>query len=145
MSKEAQSVTQSIDAQKDKFEQNMKIVNAIKQKREFISSKPTPKPFIERKGDGFDYVNEAYMRKQLNEHYPIWSWKLDNSEFLGAEWVIVRGTLSVVDAGVPRTFSSMGAARVQFKRGSAHVAENVVDVDKNVASDNTNAFQRAKH
>ena len=62
---------------------------------------------------------------------------------LGSEWCIVTGTLSIVDAGVPRTFSSIGAARVQFKKGQPHAAENVVDIDKNVASANTNAFKRA--
>ena len=83
------------------------------------------------------------MREQLNVLYPIWSWKIDKSEMLGSEWCIVTGTLSVYDAGVPRTFSSIGAARVQFKRGEPHTAENVVDIDKNVASANTNAFKRA--
>jgi muramoyltetrapeptide carboxypeptidase LdcA involved in peptidoglycan recycling len=51
--------------------------------------------------------------------------------------------LEIIDEGVPRKFFSPGAARVQFKRGSPHTPENVVDIDKNVASANTNAFKRA--
>ena len=110
---------------------NEEIIERIALKRKQISNKKTPKVFVKKKGDGFDYVDEAYMREQLNVLYPIWS------------WCIVTGTLSVYDAGVPRTFSSIGAARVQFKRGEPHTAENVVDIDKNVASANTNAFKRA--
>ena len=45
--------------------------------------------------------------------------------------------------GVPRKFFSPGAARIQFKRGTPHTPENVIDIDKNVASANTNAFKRA--
>lgn len=122
---------------------NEEIIERIALKRKQISNKKTPKVFVKKKGDGFDYVDEAYMREQLNVLYPIWSWKIDKSEMLGSEWCIVTGTLSVYDAGVPRTFSSIGAARVQFKRGEPHTAENVVDIDKNVASANTNAFKRA--
>mgnify|MGYP003110907013 CR=1 FL=1 len=119
------------------------VLAKIVEKRKQISNRKTPKVFVKKKGDGFDYVDEAYMREQLNSLYPVWSWKIDKSEMLGAEWCIVTGTLSVYDAGVPRTFSSIGAARVQFKRGQEHTAENVVDIDKNVASANTNAFKRA--
>ena len=42
-----------------------------------------------------------------------------------------------------REFFSPGSARVQFKRGKPHTAENVIDIDKNLASANTNAFKRA--
>ena len=118
-------------------------IEAIKVQRKIVSNTKTPKCHVEKKGDGYDYVDEAYMRDRLNYHYPIWSWKIDSSEFLGAEWCIVRGTLTILDNGVPRHFSSIGAARVQFKRNSEHIAENVVDIDKNIASANTNAFKRA--
>tara|TARA_X000001036_G_C20551052_1_gene754405 strand:+ start:388 stop:1053 length:666 start_codon:yes stop_codon:yes gene_type:complete len=144
MAKETQANgVQSVDSREQKIQQQNQILEAIRQKRQAISDRTTPKPFIERKGDGFDYVDEAYMRKQLNDFYPVWSWKIDKSDMLGSEWCIVTGTLSIVDAGVPRTFSSIGAARVQFKKGQPHSAENVVDIDKNVASANTNAFKRA--
>ena len=60
-----------------------------------------------------------------------------------AEWVIVTGVLRVNDNGVMREFYSPGSARVQFKRGKPHTAENVVDIVKNLASANTNGFKRA--
>ena len=115
----------------------------IREQRKTISTTKTPKCYVEKKGDGFDYVDEAYMRDRLNYHYPIWSCKIDDSSFLGSEWCIVRGTLTILDNNVTRHFSSVGAARVQFKRNSEHIAENVVDIDKNIASANTNAFKRA--
>ena len=118
-------------------------VSKVQEKRKKISNTRTPKPHIEKKADGYDYVDEAYMRDRLNKYYPIWSWKIDDTEFLGAEWCIVRGTLTIIDNGIPRYFSSVGAARVQFKRNTEHLAENVVDIDKNVASANTNAFKRS--
>ena len=112
-------------------------------KHKSISSEKTPKHFVKRRPDGMDYVEEAYLREKLNEYYPIWSWVIDKTEFLGAEWCIVSGELQVVIDGVVRKFGSVGAARVQFKRGQPHAAENVIDIDKNLASANTNAFKRA--
>lgn len=119
---------------------------AIKSKHKEISEKKTPKTQIKKRPDGLDYLEEGYMRQAgLNENYPIWSWTpTDNPvQFLGSEWVVVSGVLEVVDEGVPRKFFSPGAARVQFKRGAPHTPENVIDIDKNVASANTNAFKRA--
>ena len=62
---------------------------------------------------------------------------------IGAEWAIVTAELVIVDNGVPRKFFSPGAARIQFKRGEEHTPENVIDIDKNLASANSNAFKRA--
>jgi hypothetical protein len=108
-----------------------------------ISAEKTPKHYVKRRPDGLDYVEESYMREKLNEHYPLWSWVISKTEFLGAEWCIVSGELQVAIDGAVRKFGSVGAARVQFKRGQPHTAENVIDIDKNLASANTNAFKRA--
>ena len=51
--------------------------------------------------------------------------------------------MRIEDNGVVREFFSPGSARVQFKRGKPHTAENVIDIDKKLASANTNAFKRA--
>jgi len=97
-------------------------------------------------GGPMEYVEEGYMRNKLNSLYPIWSWVPAGQtpvQFLGAEWVIVSGSLVIEDNGVQRTFFSPGSARVQFKRGEAHTADNVIDIDKNVASANSFALKRA--
>jgi len=137
----------------------------IKVKHRAVSSEATPPTHVKTR-QGFDYVEEAYLRHKLNEHFPIWSWKAANNPvyLIGAEWVIVAAELSVIDAGVERIFFSPGAARIQYKAcdckndnngyphpdclrcsgaGSLpHTPENVVDIDKNVGAANTNGFKR---
>lgn len=105
----------------------------------------TPDRYIKNRPDGFDYVDEAYMRTQLDKHFPNWSWRStgDNPcQFLGSEWCIVTGTLVVWDHGMKREFFSPGGARIQFKKNQPHTSENVIDIDKNIASANTNGFKR---
>ena len=118
------------------------------QKRETISNTSTPKQMIKKRADGFDYVEEAYMRSMLDKVYPDWSWlpAPDNAvQFLGSEWVVVQGVLEITEeeSGRKRRFFSPGAARGQFKSGQPHTTENVIDIDKNVASANSYAFKRA--
>ncbi len=119
----------------------------LRKKHKEISDRKTPKAHVKRRPDGMDYLEEGYMRQEgLNKNFPIWSWspiKHNPVQFLGSEWAVVSGVLEVVDEGVPRKFFSPGAARIQFKRGTPHTPENVIDIDKNVASANTNAFKRA--
>ena len=125
---------------------NLDIVKQkIKETHTDVSATKTPSWAVKRRPDGFDYVEEGYMRNKLNEIYPIWSWEAVGSgvQFIGAEWAVVTAELVVVDNGIPRKFFSPGAARIQFKKGSPHTPDNVVDIDKNLASANTNAFKRA--
>jgi hypothetical protein len=117
-------------------------------KREKISNTKTPKQMVKKKGDGFDYVEEAYMRAMLDKVYPHWSWlpaPNDAVQFLGSEWVVVSGVLEITEeeTGRTRRFFSPGAARVQFKKNQPHTVENVIDIDKNVASANAYGFKRA--
>lgn len=116
----------------------------IKNDHKEISGERTPKNFVKRRPDGFDYVEEGYLRSKLNEKFPIWSWEAVGSgvKMIGAEWAIVTAELVIVDNGVPRKFFSPGAARIQFKKGAEHTPENVIDIDKNLASANTNGFKR---
>ena len=114
--------------------------------RKNISEMVTPPNKI-KKRERFDYLEESYMRSRLNEHYPIWSWEPPQSDpvhFLGSEWVIVTGVLVVEEPnGQVTKFMSPGAARIQFKSDQPHTPENLVDLDKNIASANTFAFKRA--
>lgn len=125
------------------------IESALREKHNTIGLMKTPSKYKKRRPDGFDYVDEGYMRHQLNQHYPAWSWEIKDTEWLGSEWIIVRGELHIIDNGIPRKYASIGATRIQFKRDKKsgvpmdHNPENVVDIDKNVATANTNAFKRA--
>jgi hypothetical protein len=117
-------------------------------KRENISNQETPPKLIKKRPDGFDYVEENYMRAMLDKLYPDWSWlpaPSNSVQFLGSEWIIVSGVLEITEeeSGRKRRFFSPGAARVQFKSGREHTAENVIDIDNNVGSANTFAFKRA--
>jgi len=114
--------------------------------RKKISETITPPNKI-KKRESFEYLEEGYMRSRLNEHYPIWSWEPPTSDpihFLGSEWIIVTGILVVEEPnGQVTKFMSPGAARIQFKSKQPHTPENLIDLDKNVASANTFAFKRA--
>ena len=135
--------------EQDMFKNLELMENILREKHTRISNIKTPKTYTKKRPDGYDYVDEAYMRHQLNKLYPVWSWGIDSVEFLGSEWVYVRGHLVISDSSIQRKFGAVGATRVQFKRdkvtGGAlpHTHENVVDIDKNVATANTNAFKRA--
>ena len=128
----------------DLIEMNIR-EDLMKSGRQIRSETSTPRSQVKRKQD-FDYVEESWMRHQLNEHFPNWSWLPSGNnpvQFLGSEWVIVSGSLVINDNGVQRNFFSPGSARVMFKRDMPHTAENVIDIDNNVAAANTNAFKRA--
>ena len=118
---------------------------AIIEKRETISNSKTPKQFVKRRPDGYDYVEESYMRAMLNKNYPNWSWIPSGQKpvELTQDWILVTCMLVIEDNGVQRSFFSPGCARITYKRDQPHTLENVVDLDKNVASANTNAFKRA--
>ena len=135
--------------EQDMFKNLEMMENILREKHTRISNIKTPKTYTKKRPDGYDYVDEAYMRHQLNKLYPVWSWEIDSVEFLGSEWVYVRGHLVISDSSIQRKFGAVGATRVQFKRNKQsgeplpHTHENVVDIDKNVATANTNAFKRS--
>ena len=116
-----------------------------KVRRKTQSKKKTPKAFIKKRPDGFDYVDEAYMREQLNLAYPgLWSWLPGDYDIKG-DWITCSGTLQVMEpeTKITRQWFSPGAARIQFKKGMPHTLENVIDLDKNLASANAFCFKRA--
>ena len=114
-------------------------------RRKSQSKRKTPKAFIKKRPDGFDYVDEAYMREQLNLAYPgLWSWLPGNWDIKG-DWVVSSGTLQIIEPETKtvRQWFSPGAARIQFKKGAPHSMDNVIDLDKNIASANAFCFKRA--
>ena len=123
-----------------------------------ISKEKTPqvdgvgRRIVEKRPDGFDFIIEAYMRECLDKHFPGWSWEMGGApQFLGSEWVIIWGTLSIVDEMlVPfginppiRKFSATNGVRVKYKRGAPHTADNVIDIGNDVSSANSKAFKKS--
>ena len=102
-----------------------------------LSNMDTPKPYIETRADGFDYVDEGYMRSLLNKYFPIWSWEIKKYEILGDAEIIVHGKLSVLDEGLPRGFEAVASHRI------AKNAKGYVNISNNLKSANTDAFKVA--
>ena len=108
----------------------------LQSKHNNISNIPTPKAFVKDKG-GFDYVDEAYMRNQLNAHYPIWKWEVIKYEFLGDKAIIVHGRLTIVDHGVERHFDSVAAHRIASNQ------KGYVDIGNDLKAANSDCFKVA--
>ena len=108
----------------------------LQSKHNNISSISTPKAFVKDKG-GFDYVDEAYMRHQLNTHYPIWKWEVIKYEFVGDKAIIVHGRLTIVDHGVERHFDSVAAHRIASNQ------KGYVDIGNDLKAANSDCFKVA--
>jgi hypothetical protein len=123
-----------------------------------ISKEKTPKvdgsgrKIVDKRPDGYDYIIEAYMRDCLDKHFPGWTWEMgDAPQFLGSEWVVVWGTLSILDElllayGINppvRKFSATNAARIKYKSGKPHTPENIIDIGNDVSGANSKAFKKA--
>jgi len=107
-------------------------------KHQQVSEAPTPQDVVKTK-NGFEYVDEGYMRWRLNQHYPIWSWEIVKYETLGDKAIVVHGRLKIIDEGVPRSFDSVAAHRIaQARSGSGYV-----DLGNDLKAANSDAFKVA--
>ena len=113
------------------------LFNNIRKNHKVISDEITPPPYIENREDGFDYVDEGYMRGQLNKHFPIWSWEIKKYEVLGDVEIIVQGRLTIIDEGLPRYFDAIASHRI------AKNQKGYVNISNNLKSANTDAFKVA--
>ena len=101
-----------------------------------MSNIPTPKVFVKDKG-GFDYVDEAYMRNQLNSHYPIWKWEIRKYEFMGDKVISLHGRLTIMDHGIERHFDSVAAHRIATNQ------KGYVDLGNDLKAANSDCFKVA--
>ena len=108
----------------------------LQSKHNNVSSISTPKAFVKDKG-GFDYVDEAYMRHQLNTHYPIWKWEIIKYEFIGDQAISLHGRLTIVDHGVERHFDSVAAHRIASNQ------KGYVDIGNDLKAANSDCFKVA--
>lgn len=118
----------------------------ISQILETIRSTTTPKSQVKKRPDGYDYVEEEYMRRFLQKYFPgRWSWRGSDNPFIVTHGhIVVSGHLIVEwPNGKMQYFFSVGAARIQYRRNQPREEENVLDLDNVVAAANTNAFKRA--
>ena len=108
----------------------------LQSKHDFVSNIPTPRVFVKDKG-GFDYVDEAYMRNQLNAHYPIWKWEIIKYEFIGDKAISLHGRLTIVDHGIERHFDSVAAHRIASNQ------KGYVDLGNDLKAANSDCFKVA--
>ena len=101
-----------------------------------VSQLDTPNYYVKQQ-QGFDYVDEGYMRHLLNLHYPIWKWEIIKYEFIGDKSIAVHGRLTIVDNGVERHFDSIDAHRI------ASNDKGYVDIGNDLKSANTDCFKVA--
>ena len=107
-------------------------------KHQHVSEEPTPQDVVKSR-NGFDYVDEGFMRWRLNQHYPIWSWEVIKYETLGDKAIVVHGRLKIIDEGVARSFDSVAAHRIaQARSGSGYV-----DLGNDLKAANSDAFKVA--
>jgi hypothetical protein len=113
-------------------------VDTIVSKHQQVSEQPTPADQVKNR-NGFDYVDEGYMRWRLNKHYPIWSWEILKYETLGDKAIVVHGRLKIMDEGVPRSFDSVAAHRIAVSRSGS----GYVDLGNDLKAANSDAFKVA--
>ena len=114
------------------------VEDSLASKHDKISQTITPKAYVSQK-QGFDYVDEGYMRKLLNDNFGIWSWKIVKYEFLGDKSIVVHGRLSISDCGVVRHYDSVAAHRIAVSKSTG----DYVDISNDLKSANTDAFKVA--
>ena len=111
---------------------------AIRDKHKSISFTDTPKYYVKEK-QGFEYIDEGYMRHVLNQIFPVWNWEIIEYELLGGDWVVVHGRLTIYDNGVPRKYDSLSSHRIQKKRETGEF----VDIGNDMKAANSDAFKVA--
>ena len=111
-------------------------IEVVKDTHEKVSAIKTPSYYVKDKG-GFDYVDEGYMRKVLNQEFPVWSWEVQKYEFIGDKAIAVHGRLTVVDNGIVRHFESVAAHRVAISKKDG----NYTDLGNDLKSAVTDCFK----
>ena len=101
-----------------------------------VSGIDTPIHYIKQQ-EGFDYVDEGYMRHLLNIHYPIWKWEIIKHDFIGDKAILVHGRLTIIDNGIERHFDSIEAHRI------ASNAKGYVDIGNDLKAANSDCFKVA--
>ena len=110
----------------------------LREKHVVVSDTVTPSYYVKDK-NGLDYVDEAYMRHQLNKHYPMWTWEIKEWKFLGDKSIVVHGKLTINDNGISRHFEAVAAHRVAISRKNGEY----VDLGNDLKAANSDCFKVA--
>lgn len=154
---ELQTFNEPLPITKEFKETVQKLKKEMHKQYKTISKIDTPRmerdgsEIVKKRPDGYEYIEERYMRFALDEHFPGWSWQIDEQQFLGAEWVVLRGTLTIIDPYLAsigiippiRKFSGIESARIMYKRNMPHSPDNIVSIGNNCKAANSAALKVA--
>ena len=129
-----QQISDDIESSRPEIYEESSLIS----KHQNVSEAPTPQDVVKSR-NGFDYVDEGYMRWRLNQHYPVWSWEVIKYETLGDKAIVVHGRLKIMDEGIPRSFDSVAAHRIAQARSGA----GYVDLGNDLKAANSDAFKVA--
>ena len=129
-----QQISDDIESSRPEIYEESSLISKPKN----ASEAPTPQDVVKSR-NGFDYVDEGYMRWRLNQHYPVWSWEVIKYETLGDKAIVVHGRLKIMDEGIPRSFDSVAAHRIAQARSGA----GYVDLGNDLKAANSDAFKVA--
>jgi len=129
-----QQISDDIESSRPEIYEESSLIS----KHQNVSEAPTPQDVVKSR-NGFDYVDEGYMRWRLNQHYPVWSWEVIKYETLGDKAIVVHGRLKIIDEGIPRSFDSVAAHRIAQARSGA----GYVDLGNDLKAANSDAFKVA--
>ena len=129
-----QQISDDIESSRPEIYEESSLIS----KHQNVSEAPTPQDVVKSR-NGFDYVDEGYMRWRLNQHYPVWSWEVIKYETLGDKAIVVHGRLKIMDEGIPRSFDSGAAHRIAQARSGA----GYVDLGNDLKAANSDAFKVA--
>jgi hypothetical protein len=129
-----QQISDDIESSRPEIYEETSLIS----KHQNVSEAPTPQDVVKSR-NGFDYVDEGYMRWRLNQHYPVWSWEVIKYETLGDKAIVVHGRLKIMDEGIPRSFDSVAAHRIAQARSGA----GYVDLGNDLKAANSDAFKVA--
>lgn len=131
-----------------------RIKKSMYEKKQEISGRITPNNMRKKMGDSskkinwndIEFIPEHFMRDILSKEF-IWSWDgcgsqpLQVHERIGT--ISFTGTLSIMDNGIKRTFTSCGGSAIKIKSGQSPTPENLVNFDNDVKAANTQALKKA--
>jgi len=113
-----------------------------------ISQVKTPKGYVKKKMM-FDYVEESYMRRRMDEEFPGWSFIILSNEIVGtmslpkSMALKVHGRLKWFDNGIPREGDMIAAHRIQFKKKGDVITDEIVDMGNDFKSAVSDTLKKA--
>jgi len=130
--------------------EELMLTDKLSLQRDYILApfaKPTPPEKVQRREDGYDYVEGSYMDYQFKQDHPSYRTKLISLE-VKAELGWIFATVELTDGTTGNSEIGAGAARIQVSKEAKAKGNitpfDIIDLDKNAKSALTNAIKNAQ-